>query len=88
MLENLLTLGLLVLLQAVLGFDNLLYISLESKRAPAERQSYVRNLGIGVAVFDPCANRPARGDFLSVMRENISNLRQIYANQGATLPEQ
>ena len=46
------------------------------------------SLGIGVAVFDPCANRPARGDFLSVMRENILNLRQIYANQGATLPEQ
>ena len=29
------TLALLVMLQAVLGFDNLLYISLESKRVPA-----------------------------------------------------
>ncbi len=47
---NLVTLALLTLLQAVLGFDNLLYISLESKRAPAERQSYVRKLGIGLAV--------------------------------------
>ena len=32
-LDNLLTLAMLTLLQAVLGFDNLLYISLESKRA-------------------------------------------------------
>ncbi len=48
--HNLTTLIMLVLLQAVLGFDNLLYISLESKRAPKERQSYVRKMGIGVAV--------------------------------------
>ncbi len=35
-LENLFTLGVLSLLQAVLGFDNLLYISLESKRVTPE----------------------------------------------------
>ncbi len=50
-LENFVTLGLLTLLQAVLGFDNLLYISLESKRAPADKQAMVRRLGIGIAVF-------------------------------------
>jgi predicted tellurium resistance membrane protein TerC len=50
MLENLVTLAFLVLLQAVLGFDNLLYIALESKQAPAEKQSYVRKLGIGIAI--------------------------------------
>ncbi|MEN0111885.1 MAG: hypothetical protein AAF805_14290, partial [Planctomycetota bacterium] len=44
------TLGMLLLLQAVLGFDNLLYISLESKRAPADKQRSVRNWGIGIAV--------------------------------------
>lgn len=49
-LENLFTLLMLVLLQAVLGFDNLLYISLESQRAPAEKQAFVRRLGIGLAV--------------------------------------
>ena len=38
------------LLQAVLGFDNLLYISLESKRAPEALQSSVRKWGIGIAV--------------------------------------
>ena len=50
-LNNLLTLGLLTLLQAVLGFDNLLYISLESKRAPVDKQAMVRKVGIALAVF-------------------------------------
>jgi len=49
-LENILTLLMLILLQAVLGFDNLLYISLESKRAPLEKQKMVRTLGIGIAI--------------------------------------
>ncbi|MCX8239596.1 MAG: putative tellurium resistance membrane protein TerC [Akkermansiaceae bacterium] len=49
-LNSLVTLGLLILLQAVLGFDNLLYISLESQRAPVDDQSRVRKLGIGIAV--------------------------------------
>ena len=44
------TLALLILLQAVLGFDNLLYISLESKRVPPDRQAFVRRMGIGLAV--------------------------------------
>ena len=50
-LDNLVSLGLLILLQAVLGFDNLLYISLESKRVPAEKQAFVRRLGIGIAII-------------------------------------
>lgn len=49
-LDNLITLALLTLLQAVLGFDNLLYISLESKRAPVEKQAQVRKWGIGIAI--------------------------------------
>ena len=49
-LENLVTLAMLTLLQAVLGFDNLLYISLESQRAPPEKQRMVRRLGIGLAM--------------------------------------
>ncbi len=51
MAAALFTLLMLILLQAVLGFDNLLYISLESQRAPVEKQSYVRKLGIGIAIF-------------------------------------
>ncbi len=49
-LQNLADLGVLVFLQAVLGFDNLLYISLESKRAPEEKQRAVRRTGILVAI--------------------------------------
>jgi predicted tellurium resistance membrane protein TerC len=48
--DNLFTLLMLILLQAVLGFDNLLYISLASKRAPKERQAMVRRTGIAVAM--------------------------------------
>ena len=43
---NLLTLMMLVFLQAVLGFDNLLYISIESRRVPADQQAKVRKLGM------------------------------------------
>lgn len=50
-LESLFTLAMLVFLQAVLGFDNLLYISIESKRVQADRQSYVRRLGISFAII-------------------------------------
>ena len=49
-INNLFTLGMLTLLQAVLGFDNLLYISLESKRAPLSQQAMVRRWGIGIAI--------------------------------------
>ena len=49
--ENIATLVMLILLQAVLGFDNLLYISLESKKAPAEKQQLARRLGIILAIF-------------------------------------
>ncbi|TCI93772.1 TerC family protein [Tenacibaculum sp. M341] len=44
------TLLMLVLLQAVLGFDNLLYISLESKKAPESDQKRVRKVGILIAI--------------------------------------
>lgn len=47
---HLITLVMLVLLQAVLGLDNLLYISLESKRAPEDKQKMVRIWGIGLAI--------------------------------------
>ena len=50
MLGILFTLLMLVLLQAVLGFDNLLYISLESKKAPLADQKRVRKTGILIAI--------------------------------------
>ena len=50
-MANLVDLLLLIMLQAVLGFDNLLYISLESQRAPADKQKAVRTWGIALAVI-------------------------------------
>ncbi|MEM1317857.1 MAG: tellurium resistance protein TerC, partial [Pseudomonadota bacterium] len=49
-IENLFTLLMLVLLQAVLGFDNLLYISIESKRVALKDQARVRRMGILMAI--------------------------------------
>ncbi|MEL6311955.1 MAG: tellurium resistance protein TerC, partial [Pseudomonadota bacterium] len=49
-LESLFNLGVLLFLQAVLGFDNLLYISIESQRAPAQSQKSVRRNGILIAI--------------------------------------
>lgn len=51
-LESLFTLLMLVLLQAVLGFDNLLYIAIESNKVgnPTDARK-VRNWGIGIAVL-------------------------------------
>ncbi|MDF1855267.1 tellurium resistance protein TerC [Pseudooceanicola sp.] len=47
---NLGTFLMLCFLQAVLGFDNLLYISIESQRAPVAQQKAVRYWGIIIAV--------------------------------------
>ncbi|MEQ9410125.1 MAG: hypothetical protein RIK87_20490 [Fuerstiella sp.] len=51
LLAHLMTLLMLTMLQAVLGFDNLLYISIESKRVAQDQQSLVRKWGIGLAIL-------------------------------------
>lgn len=38
------------------------------------------NLGVKIVVFEPCGNRPARGDFLSVMRANLERLKSALAD--------
>lgn len=48
--EHLTTLFVLTALETVLGFDNLLYISLESKRVAPHRQAFVRRWGILLAI--------------------------------------
>ena len=48
--ENLTTLVVLTALETVLGFDNLLYISIEAKRVAPERQKYVRRIGTILAI--------------------------------------
>ena len=50
MAEVIFTLLMLIMLQAVLGFDNLLYISLESKKAPENDRKRVRKIGILIAI--------------------------------------
>lgn len=49
-LHSFFTLLMLILLQAVLGFDNLLYISIESKRVEESQQARVRRIGIVLAI--------------------------------------
>ena len=49
--SGLFTLLMLLMLQAVLGFDNLLYISIESKRVGEAKAPMVRQWGIGLAVL-------------------------------------
>ena len=43
------------------------------------------SLGVGVVVYGPCANAPDRGDFLSVMRENLQAL-EAYGEIDGTAP--
>ncbi len=35
-------------------------------------------LGVRSVVFDPCSNRPEKGDFMSVMRRNVSHLQGAF----------
>lgn len=39
----------------------------------------LKTMGIGSVVFDPCSNTPATGDFLSIMKQNIENLRPVFS---------
>jgi predicted tellurium resistance membrane protein TerC len=72
-IQGLLTLAMLVLLQAVLGFDNLLYISIESKRVPEDKQPMVRKLGIGLAIA-------FRIGLLFVVVHLVEKLREAFLN--------
>jgi len=49
-IDNLTTYLILTALETVLGFDNLLYISIEAKQVDPARQSYVRKIGIILAI--------------------------------------
>ncbi len=64
------------LLQENFPADRMLW---EKQPLPAIARQ-LESMGIGIAVFDPCSNRPARGNFLSVMKDNITSLRQAYTN--------
>ena len=38
----------------------------------------LRTLGIESTVFNPCGNIPQKGDFLSVMQQNVTNLERVF----------
>ncbi len=49
--------------------------------APAkESVDKLEALGLKNVVFDPCGNRPEKGDWLSVMLENVANLKALAPN--------
>ena len=49
-IENLFTLIVLTALETVLGFDNLLYITIEAKRVSPAQQPHVRRVGTILAI--------------------------------------
>jgi len=38
----------------------------------------LKSMGIDSVVFEPCGNQPDDGDFLSVMKNNIANLKRVF----------
>ncbi len=40
----------------------------------------LKEMGIESIVFDPCGNKPEQGDFLSVMKSNVANLKKVFEN--------
>jgi zinc transport system substrate-binding protein len=45
------------------------------KKKSAER---LKTIGINSLVFNPCGNKPDQGDFLSIMRQNVKNLKPAF----------
>ena len=41
----------------------------------------LKEYGIGSIVFHPCGNTPEKGDYISVMQQNISNLQLAFSTQ-------
>lgn len=40
-------------------------------------QTELVNRGLEIVVFEPCGNKPSEGDFLSVMKNNLKNLKEM-----------
>ncbi len=38
----------------------------------------LKNLGLSCRVFDPCGNSPEHGDFISIMKKNIENIKSAF----------
>ena len=44
----------------------------------AKSVAKLKEMGIDSVVFDPCGNRSDEGDFISVMKNNVENLKRIF----------
>jgi zinc transport system substrate-binding protein len=44
-----------------------------------ETAAKLEELGVKSVVFNPCGNRPGQGDFLSVMKNNLTNIEKIFS---------
>jgi zinc transport system substrate-binding protein len=64
-------------LQAVLAKHPAKWMIWEGEPMAASVEK-LQTLGVQSLVFDPCGNTPEQGDFLSVMQQNIVNLRQAF----------
>lgn len=64
-------------LQTVIGTHRASWMLWE---APPRQESIARleEMGIRSLVYSPCFNRPAQGDFVSVMQQNIENLSTVF----------
>ncbi|MFN3167854.1 MAG: metal ABC transporter substrate-binding protein [Phycisphaeraceae bacterium] len=48
----------------------------------SESIALLGEIGVASVVVDPCGNRPDTGDWLSVMRQNVENLKALADNDG------
>ena len=44
----------------------------------AESVAKLKSAGINSLIFNPCGNTPEKGDFLSVMQQNVNNLQKAF----------
>lgn len=47
----------------------------------AENIARLQSMGVESLVFNPCGNRPVTGDFLSVMQQNLRELKRSYTQR-------
>ncbi|MBX3322576.1 MAG: zinc ABC transporter substrate-binding protein [Phycisphaeraceae bacterium] len=57
--------------------DKHLIVLWEDEPSEANARGFAQRFGARSVVFRPCESRPERGDYLSVMRENIEALAQV-----------
>ena len=65
-------------LQAIINNHPARWMIWEAEPLPATVKM-LNSSGIQSLVFNPSANAPEKGDFLSVMRQNVNNLRAVFS---------